>query len=222
MLVIKYYHNAFKNDPAPTHCSASTVDIRYGFFLIKSAFLIAFRSHKGFLSHKWTCPSKGVTKILQKGTIWKIPIPWNWTILPDLKESVAFPKPLIEKFLHTSIFLSYKILCIVFDMYSAPYKRITSSTFILHDFFRSNLCSLLLFAHATDFCCDENSTKGDHLRYSLFYFIIWRNTAITYLIWKYPLPKKSERLLFHEIGQFYLFWNNPLHFRNHLLKNMMK
>jgi hypothetical protein len=45
---------------------------------------------------------------------------------------LAFPKPLIEKFLHTIIFLSYKILCIVSDMYSAPYKRITSSTFILH------------------------------------------------------------------------------------------
>ena len=39
-------------------------------FSIKSAFLIAFRSRIGFLSHKWTCPSKGVTKILQKGTIW--------------------------------------------------------------------------------------------------------------------------------------------------------
>jgi hypothetical protein len=38
----------------------------------------------------------------------------------------------IEKFLHTFIFLSYKILCIVSDMYSAPYKRITSSTLILH------------------------------------------------------------------------------------------
>ena len=47
-----------------------TVDIRYGFFSIKSAFLIAFRSRNGFLSHKWTCPSKGVTNILQKGTIW--------------------------------------------------------------------------------------------------------------------------------------------------------
>lgn len=46
-----------------------TVDIRYRFFPIKSAFLIAFRSRNGFLSHKWTCPSKGVTKILQKGTI---------------------------------------------------------------------------------------------------------------------------------------------------------
>ena len=63
---------------------------------------------------------------------WKIPIPWNWAILPVLKESVAFPKPFIEKFLPTFIFLSYKILCIVSDMYSAPYKRITSSTFILH------------------------------------------------------------------------------------------
>ena len=47
-----------------------TVEIRYGFFPIKSAFLIAFRSRNWFLSHKWTCPSKRVTKILQKGTIW--------------------------------------------------------------------------------------------------------------------------------------------------------
>jgi hypothetical protein len=47
-----------------------TVDIRYRFFSIKSAFLIAFRSRNRLLSHKWTCPSKGVTKILQKGTIW--------------------------------------------------------------------------------------------------------------------------------------------------------
>ena len=53
-------------------------------------------------------------------------------MLPVLKESVAFPKPLIEKKIHTFIFLSYKILCFVSDMYSAPYKRITSSTFILH------------------------------------------------------------------------------------------
>jgi len=49
-----------------------TVDIRYGFFPIKSAFHIAFRWRNGFLSHKWTCPSKGVTTILQKGTIWGI------------------------------------------------------------------------------------------------------------------------------------------------------
>jgi hypothetical protein len=47
----------------------NTVDIRYGFFPIKSAFLIAFRSRNGFLSHKWTCPSKGMTNILQKATI---------------------------------------------------------------------------------------------------------------------------------------------------------
>jgi len=40
------------------------------FFPIKSAFLITFRSRNGFLSHKWTCPSNGMTKILQKGTIW--------------------------------------------------------------------------------------------------------------------------------------------------------
>jgi len=26
---------------------------------------------------------------------------------------------------------------------------------------------------------DENSTKGDHLRYSLYYVIIWRNAAIS-------------------------------------------
>ena len=38
----------------------------------------------------------------------------------------------VDKFLHTFIFLSYNILCIVSDMYSAPYKRITSSTFILY------------------------------------------------------------------------------------------
>jgi hypothetical protein len=47
-----------------------TVDIRYGFFPIKSTFLIAFCSRNGFLSQKWTCPSKGVMNILQKGTIW--------------------------------------------------------------------------------------------------------------------------------------------------------
>ena len=76
--------------------------------------------------------------------IWKIPIPWNWTILPVLKESVAFPKPLIEKFLHTFIFLSYKIMCIVSDMYSAPYKRIASSTFILYCllFWKTKSCCL--------------------------------------------------------------------------------
>jgi hypothetical protein len=70
----------------------------------------------------------------------------GYKILPVLKESVAFPKPLIEKFLHTFIFLSYKIMCIASDMYSAPYKH------IIADFFRSNLCSLLFFAHATDLC----------------------------------------------------------------------
>jgi magnesium-transporting ATPase (P-type) len=48
----------------------TTQYIRYRFFFIRSAFLIAFRSRTGFLSHKWTCPSKGVTKILQKRTIW--------------------------------------------------------------------------------------------------------------------------------------------------------
>ena len=55
--------------PLESSSPSYTMDIRCGFFPIKSVFLIVFRSRNRFVSHKWTCPSKAVTKILQKGTI---------------------------------------------------------------------------------------------------------------------------------------------------------
>jgi hypothetical protein len=88
--------------------------------------------------------------------------------------------PLIEKFLHTFIFLSYEILCIVSDMYSAPYKCISSSTFILHCllFWKKEITLFVFFAN-----------------YYMIFFVVYLSICFHFIFnRKLPFEKYSKTL----------------------------